>query len=151
MASVLVDSNILLRSVQPAHPQFPIASAALADLLRRNVDLCVARQNLVEFWVVATRPLANNGLEMNPATVAGEIRELRTVFRLLEGMPGVADTWERLVGKHLVSGKQAHDANLVATMLVHGVTRILTFNGDDFRRYASVEVIAPASVSTMNP
>jgi hypothetical protein len=91
MASVLVDSNVLLRSVQPAHPQFSVASAAIDDLLRRNIDLCVARQNRVEFWVVATRPLANNGLEMNPVMVAGEIRKLRKVFRLLEGVPGVAD------------------------------------------------------------
>ncbi len=44
-------------------------------------------------------------------------------------MPGVADTWERLVSKRLALGKQAHDANLVATMLVHDVKRILTFNG----------------------
>ena len=32
----------------------------------------------------------------------------------------------------------AHDANIVATMLAHGETRLLTFNEADFRRFSSV-------------
>ena len=32
-------------------------------------------------------------------------------------------------------GKQTHDANIVATMLAHGETRLLTFNAADFRRF----------------
>jgi predicted nucleic acid-binding protein len=148
MGTVLVDSNILLRLAQPAHAQYAVASEAVASLRKQNFDLCIATQNLVEFWVVATRPLTNNGLEMHPSKVAGEIHKLRNLFRLLEGLPGIADAWQQLVGRHLVLGKQGHDAHLVATMLVHGVRRILTFNVDDFRRYASVEVIAPTSAST---
>jgi predicted nucleic acid-binding protein len=40
-----------------------------------------------------------------------------------------------LAVKHGVSGKQMHDANIVATMLVHGVGRLLTYNVDDFVRF----------------
>ncbi len=43
-------------------------------------------------------------------------------------------TWETLVSKHQILGKQAHDANLVAVMLVYGVRELLTFNGADFKR-----------------
>ena len=44
----------------------------------------------------------------------------------------------------LVGGKQVHDANIVATMLARGVTRLLTFNAADFRRFEPlVELIAP--------
>jgi predicted nucleic acid-binding protein len=77
---------------------------------------------------------------------AGQIRVLRDLFRVLEGKPGIADAWEELVSGHLVSGKQAHDAHLVAAMNVHGVRRILTFNRADFRRYDPVEVIEPSSI-----
>jgi hypothetical protein len=36
-----------------------------------------------------------------------------------------------------------HDANIVATMLAHGESR-LTFNGGDFRRFGTlIQVIAP--------
>lgn len=151
MPSVLVDSNVLLRLAQPAHAHHPVASAAVASLRKQNFELCIARQNLVEFWVVATRPLANNGMEMNPVPVAGEIRKLRSLFRLLEGTPGITDAWENLVRQHLVLGKQAHDAHLVAAMVVHGVRRLLTFNGDDFQRYAFVEVITPTSAAAAKP
>ena len=41
-------------------------------------------------------------------------------------------------------GKQVHDANIVVTMLAHGETRLLTFNGADFRRFGSlIEVVIP--------
>ena len=41
-------------------------------------------------------------------------------------------------------GKQVHDANIVATMIAHGETRLLTFNESDFRRFGSlIEVVVP--------
>jgi predicted nucleic acid-binding protein len=143
----LVDTNVLLRLLQPEHPQCPLASMALAGLRRQESDLCIARQNLVEFWVVATRPVAENGLGMSPLMTAGEVRVLSDLFRVLEGKSGIAEAWEKLVSRYLVSGKQAHDAHLVAVMNVHGVRRILTFNGTDFRRCDSVEAIAPSSIA----
>jgi predicted nucleic acid-binding protein len=144
MAATLIDTNVLLRLLQPRHPQYPIAAAAVAQLRKQRADLCVAPQNLVEFWVVATRPVINNGLGMSPLTITGELRALNGLFRLLEGKSGVAGAWEMLVGKHLVSGKQAHDAHLVAVMLVYAVTDILTFNIADFQRYPGVTVLDPA-------
>ncbi len=35
-------------------------------------------------------------------------------------------------------GKQVHDANLVATMLTHGIAHLLTFNEADFRRFGAL-------------
>jgi predicted nucleic acid-binding protein len=79
---------------------------------------------------------------------ASEVRVLRDLFRVLEGKSGIAEAWEKLVSKHLVSGKQAHDAHLVAMKNIQGVRRILTFNGADSKRYRPVEVIAPSSIRT---
>jgi predicted nucleic acid-binding protein len=143
MDGVLVDSNIILRLVQPAHAQYPVAATAIAALRRRKADVCITAQNLVEFWAVATRPLAYNGLGMSPLVAAGELRNLRNLFRLLEGSPGVADAWVKLVSQYLVSGKQAHDAHLVAAMQVYGLRQLLTFNGDDFKRYPGITILHP--------
>jgi len=142
----LVDTNVLLRLLQPHHSQYNLSVNALAGLRQQNADLCVARQNLVEFWVVATRPLDMNGLGMPPATAAGEIHGLHRLFRVLEGKPGTAAAWEKLVARHQISGKQAHDAHLVAVMEIHAVTDILTFNAAHFRRFAGITVIDPAQV-----
>jgi hypothetical protein len=38
---------------------------------------------------------------------------------------------------------QVHDTNIVATMLVYGIRRILTNNPDDFAPFASVTTIVP--------
>jgi predicted nucleic acid-binding protein len=108
--------------------------------------LCVVPQNLYEFWVVCTRPLANNGLGKSVAEAAAEVAKLKTIFTLLDDTPAVFPTWEQLVSTHAVLGKNAHDARLVAAMLVHGVTHLLTFNDADFRRFTAITVLIPTSV-----
>lgn len=50
--------------------------------------------------------------------------------------------------QHQVSGKPAHDARLVAAMLAHGLTNILTFDKTGFSRYAGIEVVHPMDVVT---
>lgn len=45
------------------------------------------------------------------------------------------ENWKQLVVSHQVSGKEAHDAGHVATMLAHGLKDVLTFDLEDFRRY----------------
>ena len=47
-----------------------------------------------------------------------------------------------LVVTYDVSGVQVHDARLVALMIVHGVTHVLTFNTRDFARYAGEGIVA---------
>ena len=50
----------------------------------------------------------------------------------------------KLLGQYLSGGKQVHDANIVATMLTHGETRLLTFNGADFHRFGSlIDLVVP--------
>ena len=39
------------------------------------------------------------------------------------------------------------DAHIVATMRVYGMRHLLTFNANDFKRFESVEIIVPASVT----
>jgi hypothetical protein len=40
--------------------------------------------------------------------------------------------------------RQVHDANIVASMLAHGETRLLTFNAADFTRFQPrIELAAP--------
>ena len=40
-------------------------------------------------------------------------------------------------------GKQVHDANIVATMLVHDVPLLLTNNVSDFKRFADSVTVLP--------
>ena len=57
------------------------------------------------------------------------------------------EEWRKIVVDYSVSGVQVHDARLVASMRVHGVKRILTFDKHGFDRYNDVEVVDPRYLS----
>ncbi|MBY0514401.1 MAG: hypothetical protein K2P78_10870 [Gemmataceae bacterium] len=75
-----------------------------------------------------------------------ELAAIRRDFVLLADTSAVLPTWERLVSQFAVLGKNAHDARLVAAMMVHGVTHFLTFNDADFRRFTPVTALNPNAV-----
>jgi predicted nucleic acid-binding protein len=124
----LADTNILLRGAEPAHPMHSETVTATRHWLRNGEELCVVPQNLIEFWAVATRPVSANGLGMTTIQAQAELARIKSLFRLLPDTPPIYNEWETLVGRHRVSGKNAHDARIVAAMKVHAVTDLLTFN-----------------------
>jgi len=77
----------------------------------------------------------------------GELEKIERFLTVLPDVPAVYGEWKRLIVRHSVLGSKVHDARLVATMNVHGIRRILTFNTDDFKRY-NVEAIHPLSLLT---
>lgn len=145
---VLVDTNVLLRVVEPRHPHHAEAAQSLRTLRSDGHDLCLVPQFHYEFRVVATRPVAQNGLGMTTAEAEAELGKLGTpLSRLLRDERAIYDRWRGLIGKHHVEGKQAHDARLVAAMERHGLTNLLTFNVNDFKNYAGIRLLEPASVA----
>ncbi|HEY1949201.1 MAG TPA: PIN domain-containing protein [Bryobacteraceae bacterium] len=143
---MLVDTNLLVRTLQPHHPLHRIADGAIEMLRSQNRRLYLVPQNLIEFWTVATRPVDVNGLGLSTAAARTEIERLERFFTVLRETPALYPAWKRLVFEYQVSGKSTYDARLVAAMQVHGITSILTFNPGDFRRYADIEVVDPATV-----
>jgi predicted nucleic acid-binding protein len=144
--SVALDTNILTRAAQPAHPLHNQTLDALAMLRKQGEDICIVPQNLYEFWVVATRPVAANGLGMSIAHAEAELSSIKKLFTFLNDTQLVYAEWERLVLRYAVAGKNAHDARIVAAMVVHGITRLLTFNVDDFKRFSDTVVLTPTGV-----
>ena len=117
--AVLLDTNILLRLLQPHHPHSPLAERALNTLGKRNEVLNLTAQNLVEFWAAITRPVDENGLGFTSEQAAAEVDTLMRLFVLLPELP-LLQEWRRLVAAYRVSGKNPHDARLVAAMIVRG-------------------------------
>ncbi|MBI5670665.1 MAG: hypothetical protein HZC41_21950 [Chloroflexi bacterium] len=48
-----------------------------------------------------------------------------------------------LLRAYPTSGKQIHDANIVATMLASGVERLITLNVDDMKHFADGITLIP--------
>jgi predicted nucleic acid-binding protein len=81
--STLLDTNILTHAAQSGHSMHQAALDAMAELRRQGEILCIVPQNLYEFWVVCTRPTAQNGLGMSPAEAQAELARLKTLFSLV--------------------------------------------------------------------
>jgi predicted nucleic acid-binding protein len=145
--AILIDTNILLRSLQPHHPHCAVVERALSALRTRNETLNVTAQNLIEFWAVATRSASENGLGVTVEMATRELSVLKRLFSLLPETTPIFEEWERLVTTRRVSGKNTHDARIVAVMNVHGVTRILTFNVQDFARYQDISAVHPETLA----
>lgn len=143
--SILVDTNVLLRRLQSEHPEHGIAVESVARLLGAHEAVYFTLQNISEFWNVATRPSARNGLGLPAALALKEVNKIEKVLTVLPDSPAVYGEWKRLVVAHGVLGTKVHDAKLVATMNVHGLLRILTFDVGDFARY-DIEIVHPASL-----
>jgi predicted nucleic acid-binding protein len=147
----LADTNVLLRSAQSNAPQHATAVAAITALRQQGVVLYLTPQNIIEFWGVATRPTDVNGLGMTPAEADAELRRLEGFFAILPDVPEIYTEWRQIALSVGVSGRQVHDARLVAVMRAHGITRILTFNPTDFVRYPGITVVHPGDVLTPPP
>lgn len=146
--TVLLDTNLLTRPLEPLHHHHQPAVDALAALLAARERVCIVPQNLYEFYVVATRPAKDHGLGRTPRDAQAMVERFEQLYSLIEDTPVVYAQWKALIVAHGVAGKSAHDARLAAAMLAHGITRLLTFNGADFKRYPHVQVIDPPALSS---
>jgi predicted nucleic acid-binding protein len=145
--SYVADSNILLRIIQYNHPMHTEALRAVVNLLRQSEVVHVLPQNLYEAWVVATRPIANNGLGLTAQEARREINGIESLFAYIPDTPAIYPVWKTLVTQHSVLGRASHDARIVAAMQVYGISHILTFNKKHFERFTSISVIAPVEIN----
>ncbi|WP_347179149.1 type II toxin-antitoxin system VapC family toxin [Roseofilum casamattae] len=148
MTHYLIDTNLLLRSIQATHPMHQEAAGAIGILLQGDDEVCLCSQNLIEFWNVCTRPLAKNGLGMSVEQADAELTRLEGIFSLLPDLPAVYPHWRRLVRLYQVRGVNVHDTRLVAVMLASNLTHILTYNAADFRRFSEITVVHPSEITS---
>ena len=134
---VLLDTNVFLAATDESRAEHSGALAILNHWPDGNTTLCASGQIMREYLAVATRPADSNGLGLKPAEAAGNVVAIRERTTLLDEDARVTDRLLRLMEDVECGGKQVHDANIVATMLVHGVGTVITMNVGDFERFGS--------------
>ncbi|MGH7897049.1 MAG: type II toxin-antitoxin system VapC family toxin [Candidatus Binatia bacterium] len=141
--SLLVDTNILLEATDEKREFHAIC----VDLLESRPGLRAASQVIREYIAVATRPVAANGLGLSVSDALENVRAFRSSLRLLPEEKPVLPTFLSLLEEVPCQGKHVHDANLIATALVHRVRAIVTLNPRDFAPFAArIKTIEPADV-----
>src|SRR5437868_1178242 len=117
----LVDTNIILRSADRLHASSARARDAMKILFERGYRLCVAKQTLIESWVVATRPRDANGFGYSAEFASEGLARVKRLFHILSDTDDIYWEWETLTVLYQVLGKTAYDARLVATMKIHDI------------------------------
>lgn len=146
MEDIQIDTNILLRSAEASHPTHQQAVNAVKTFLSNGDRVCLIPQNLIEFWNVATRPVDKNGFGWSPKKTDVEISRLESLLTLLPDSQTIYREWRKIVLDNSVLGKQVHDARIVAAMNVHQITKLLTFNLKDFKRFGHITLIDPNTI-----
>ena len=134
----LVDTNVLLTATTPSRQFHRNARKLFVEWPRVKRRLCTNPQILREYLVVATRPIENNGLELSLEDALANVDVFGRRMRFLDEKGQVFRRLESLLREVPCSGKQVHDANIVASALAHGVSTIITENSGDFRRWRDV-------------
>jgi predicted nucleic acid-binding protein len=135
---VLLDTSVLVAAVDQARDQHAASRAVI-----ESCACVLTAQSVREFLVVATRPVAVNGLGLRPEHAIANIAAIRRLVRLLPEERPILTELLRLIAARAICGKRIHDAAIAATARVHGVTLICTLNPKDFAGL-EVEVVAPA-------
>jgi len=140
--AVFVDTNVLMYSELAASPFHAQAATKLAALRAAGHELCISRQVVREYLAGMSRPGAITGLAPISALV-NDVRRFVATYRIAEDGHSVTTQLLTLLTAIPASGKQVHDTNIVATMMVHGIPRLLTHNLADFNRFASLIAVEP--------
>lgn len=134
---VFVDTNILLRAVLTEIEWHTEADALLKRMLREDAELWISGQIIREFIVQATHPKTLK-IPLTIQEVIHEIALIEQLFHVADETSAVRAKLLSLLQTYPTQGKQIHDANIVATMLVNNIDTLLTINVDDFKRFADI-------------
>jgi predicted nucleic acid-binding protein len=147
MASYLFDTNCFLRLAENNSPERTIVLNALRKLRAGREDICCTPQIIAEFWNVCTRPVtARGGLGLSVAQTERKTNLIQKHFRLLTDNFNTFTEWRNLVSTYQVTGVQVHDTKLAASMIVHKIQFLVTFNERDLQRFPMITVVNPTNI-----
>jgi len=137
-----VDTNVWVARIIEDHVFHERALAKLNELAEKEELLCISGQIIRELISVCSLG-RNLSRPLTWAELRQQIDSLLTQTVLLSENEASIRKLVELGASYKVIGKQIHDTNIVATMLTNGITRLVTFNPDDFKRFAEIELIVP--------
>ncbi|MFM7370994.1 MAG: type II toxin-antitoxin system VapC family toxin, partial [Sphaerospermopsis kisseleviana] len=119
MKSYLLDTNIILRFANSQSQEYNLIRNTISEILLRGGQCFITSQVIIEFWVVATRPVNVNGLGWTVSQTTQAVQMLINQFDLLAETPDVFSIWLNLVTTYNISGKRTHDISTQAKLIAH--------------------------------
>ena len=138
--SVAIDASVLIYSADIASPHRERADAALAAIFRAGESVWLFPPVITAFIRVSTHAR----LFRNPLTLDEAFSSIRSLLALPSAQVAPTaedylDFLQQVAEPARATGKLIHDAEIVALMKQHGVTRILTADRD-FLKFEGITV-----------
>jgi predicted nucleic acid-binding protein len=132
-----IDTNIIVFASDSRSPWHQSSKEAINKLLNEKFRLFISPQILREYISVASRFTEAKG-PVPWDKIMKNCEDFQKDFILISEDQNTVTELGKLLLKIPSYGKQVHDANVVATMLAHGISNLLTHNTDDFSRYSQL-------------
>ena len=137
-----LDTNILIYASIVQAPLHPVALNAIQEREQVGNELWISRQVLREYLVALSRPQTFTP-SIPISTLTAQVQAFENRFRVAEDNAKVIAQLLTLINQVTIAGKQIHDANIVATMQIYGISHLLTHNTAHFNRFASLITVLP--------
>lgn len=138
---LFIDTNILIYATTKQSPFHMKALQAIKNYMQNGSDLWISTQVIREYLVVLSRQIFPNPLSIYQ--LSQDIQYFHKNFYIADDNQKITQELLQLIIAHSVTGKQIHDANIVATMIANNITHIFTHNVKDFSRYSKKINIIP--------
>ena len=147
VAKAFVDTNILLRAFHNQMELHTEAKALIEKMWDDDVELWISRQVIREYLVQVTHP-RTFAQPLSLEQIMLQVQSIQSLFHIADETQAVTTQLLTLLRNYPTQGKQVHDANLVATMLVNGIDTLLTINVDDLKRFEPTIKLIPLELKT---
>ena len=138
---VLLDTNVLLEATDEGRKLHDQSLGIFQNAAASGVELFLATQVIREYLVVATRPIANNGLGMDTVAALGNIGQFRRRASLIAETVQAGELFLVWAARFGISGKRLHDLQLLASASAAGMDGLVTANEVDFPETSNIRIL----------
>ncbi|MBI1939499.1 MAG: PIN domain-containing protein [Ignavibacteriales bacterium] len=139
MNSVLLDTNILLYSIDEESKYFKSVQELLTD---NSINFFTTSKNISEFISVVTR-LPNSSISTREALRI--IEDFKNNFTILYPTEASSIIFYELLNKYSPHGLKIHDYEIISIALSNKIKSIATFNKKDFADIEEIELFLIAN------
>ncbi len=148
-ARVFVDTNILVYATleEVDESLHKVCLVQLNRFIEDGTELLINGQVLREYWSQAT--FIRSGGEQRPlAWVLERVAWFRDIMHEVDETAAVREHLLILLESYAIRRQDVHDANIVATMLAHGIDTLYARDGDFDRYSRQINIITPQLSAT---
>ena len=133
------DSNIFIYFLDQSSPFFKLSKALFAEIISGKVKAYCGQQNIIEVERIL--------IQRYKRTVSETISKLDLLitefsFQVITPFPYTLKKFHSILPT-ITKGADVFDYYLAATMLDHGINRIMTVNTKDFSKIPGIEAVNP--------